>query len=50
MSKQQITAFVNSVINQDYSKANNQLRSIIENKLLKRINNVKNTNLFKNHE
>lgn len=47
MSKQQITTFIQSIANKDYSKANKQLGAIIENKLSSRINNCKSKNIFK---
>lgn len=41
-----VTRFINSVANNDFSSANKHLKSIIENKLLKKINNFKNKPLF----
>ena len=41
-----IARFISTLSNSDYSNANKYLRSIIENKLLKKINNFKNNPLF----
>jgi len=41
-----ISKFISTLSNSDYSKANNYLRSIIENKLRNKINNFKNNPLF----
>ena len=41
-----ITSFVSAVGSGDYARANKDLRAVIENKLLKRINNSKNIRIF----
>ena len=41
-----INRFVTSVAGNDFSNANKHLKSIIENKLLKKLNNFKNKPLF----
>ena len=52
MSKQiintrpQLSRFITSVATNDYASANKYLKSIIENKLLKKLNNFKNKPLF----
>ena len=46
MKNKQINSFIKSVSDKNYSEANKQLRSIIENKLLKRISNHKNFKIF----
>lgn len=45
-NKINVTRFINSVATNDFSSANKHLKSIIENKLLKKINNLKNKPLF----
>ena len=47
MSNQQISTFIQAITTKDYSNANKQLRSIIENKIATRINNCKSKNIFK---
>jgi hypothetical protein len=46
MKNNQIKTFIQSITKQDYSTANKHLKSIIENKLLSRINNCKSKNIF----
>ncbi len=46
MKNKQINSFIKSVSDKNYSEANKQLKSIIENKLLNRINNHKNFKIF----
>jgi len=41
-----INRFITSVAGNDFSTANKHLKSIIENKLLKKLNNFKNKPLF----
>ena len=41
-----ISRFVTSVAGNDFSNANKHLKSIIENKLLKKLNNFKNKPIF----
>ena len=41
-----INRFVTSVAGNDFANANKYLKSIIENKLLKKLNNFKNKPLF----
>lgn len=41
-----INRFVTSVAGNDFSNANKYLKSIIENKLLKKLNNFKNKPIF----
>ena len=41
-----INRFVTSVAGNDFSSANKYLKSIIENKLLKKLNNFKNKPLY----
>lgn len=48
--KPAISKFISDVSSKNYAAANNQLSSIIENKLLERINNFKNLKIFNNHE
>ena len=48
--KSAISKFVSDVSAGNYASANTQLTSIIENKLLERINNFKNLKIFNNHE
>ena len=47
---QSIAKFISDVTNKNYSSADKELASIIENKLMNRINNFKNLKIFKNHE
>lgn len=46
-NKAAITKFISDVTSKDYAAADKQLSSIIENKLLDRINNFKNLKIFK---
>ena len=48
--KPAISKFISDVSSGNYASANTQLTSIIENKLLDRINNFKNLKIFNNHE
>ena len=49
-NKSAISKFISDVSSKNYAGANTQLTSIIENKLLERINNFKNLKIFNNHE
>lgn len=46
MKNKHINSFIKSVSDKNYSEANKHLKSIIENKLLARINNNKNFKIF----
>lgn len=46
-NKPAISKFISDVSAGNYASANTQLTSIIENKLLERINNFKNLKIFK---
>lgn len=44
--KASIASFISNLTKRDYAKANQYLRSIIENKLLRKINNSTNKPIF----
>ena len=46
-NKAAFTKFISDVTSKNYASADKQLSSIIENKLLDRINNFKNLKIFK---